>query len=157
MKKALLLLVIFMFFVQWHFNAQVEDPVKWTYTLKPLPNNEALLIFDAKIESKWLLYSQFFPDGGPVRLSFTFKQSKDYQCLGKVEENPKPKVKFDDVFEIEVKYFEKIASFTQKIKILSKKDFIVKVEVEGQACNDMDGRCIPLNPDFEFKVKGSVK
>jgi thiol:disulfide interchange protein len=156
MKKFGLFLIVFFLFSWIKVSAQVEEPAKWNYSVKQLANSEALLQFDAKIDPNWHLYSQFFPEGGPVRMKFSFTPSKEYQLIGKVEESPKPKKKFDDIFEIEVQYFENKATFTQKIKVLSEKDFIVKGEFEYQLCFDLDGKCVLFSPEFEFKVKGVV-
>jgi hypothetical protein len=154
MKRIGLLLIIFSLFINFKSHAQIVDPVKWSSSIKELGNGEALLVFEASIVSKWHLYSQFFPEGGPIRLSFRFEPSSAYELVGKVTENPKPKLEHDDVFEIDVQFFTGKATFSQKIKILSEKDFKVKAELEGQACSDEDGRCVPLDNQFEFAVKG---
>jgi len=133
--------------------AQVQEPVKWVYSVKQLSKSEALLIFDAKIEPRWHLYSQYFPEGGPVRLSFNFKDSKEFKKVGKITESPKPKIVHDDVFEIDVQYFEGKASFRQKIKILSESNFVIQGEFEYQVC--FDDKCVLFNPEFEFKVPGT--
>ena len=148
----------FLFFISVlftsNFYAQIVKPVKWTGSVKELPNGEALLMFDATIQAKWHLYGQFFPEGGPIRLSFGFEQNKSFKKVGKVSESPAPKKEHDDIFDIDVQYFTGKASFSQKIKVLSEKDFTVKVQIEGQACSDEDGSCVPLDGEFELNVKG---
>ncbi len=155
MRKIGLILILLGFLVQQKAFSQVEDPVKWTFSVKQLQDNEALLVFDANIEPKWHLYSQFFAEGGPVRMHFTFEESKDYKLIGKVSESPTPKKKFDDIFEIDVQYFENKATLTQKIKVLSEKNFAVKGEFEYQLC--FEDKCVLFTPDFEFKVQGVNK
>ncbi|MBL4577936.1 MAG: cytochrome C biogenesis protein, partial [Flavobacteriales bacterium] len=44
--------------------AQVLEPVKWTYEVRDLGNGEYELIFKAAIDDGWHLYSQFIEDGG---------------------------------------------------------------------------------------------
>jgi len=136
-------------------NAQEIEPVKWTYSVKKLSKSEALLVFDAKIDPKWHMYSQYFQDGGPVKMSFIFTESKDYKKVGKVLEAPKPKTERDEVFEIDVQYFEGRATLSQKIEIKSEKDFIVKGVLEYQAC--FEDKCVLFTPVFEFRVKGAKK
>jgi len=134
--------------------SQIIDPVKWNYSVKQLPNNEAELIFSAKIEPHWHMYSQFFEDGGPVKMTFSFEETKDYKLLGKVAEFT-PKKEHDDIFDIDVQYFETDAKLVQKIKVLSKKDFLVKGEFDYQVC--FEDKCVLFTPDFEFSVKAAVQ
>ncbi len=148
------LFILFAVFFVNILNAQIINPVKWTYSVKQLPNNEAELIFKAKIEPDWHLYSQFFEDGGPVKMTFSFEKSDAYQLLGKVQEFT-PKTEHDDIFDIDVQYFENQAKLVQKIKILSTKDFVVRGEMEYQVC--YEDKCVLFNPDFEFQLKGAVK
>jgi thiol:disulfide interchange protein len=154
MKRIIFFLVILNLTFCTKNHSQIAEPVKWNTSVKELPGGEAMLTFDANVQPKWHLYSQFFPEGGPIRLSFTFEPSKNYKLVGKVTESPNPKKEHDEIFGIDVQYFIGKATFAQKIKILSDKDFNVKVELEGQACSDEDGSCVMVNPDFEFKVKG---
>jgi thiol:disulfide interchange protein len=154
MRKLRFLLFVFSIFVMGQLTAQLTEPVKWSFSQKKVSDNEVLLIFKAKIDVRWHLYTQFFEEGGPMRLSFTFEDSKNFKRIGKVAESPKPKKVRDEVFDMDVQYLEGAGTFTQKIKVLSEKDFVVKGEIEGQACNDIDGSCVPFYPEFEFKIKG---
>lgn len=138
-----------------NIQAQIIDPVEWDYSVKQLPNNEAELIFKAQIEPKWHMYSQFFEEGGPVKMTFLFEDTKDYKKLGNVVEVSKPHTEHDDIFDIDVQYFESQATLKQKIKILSTKDFVVKGEFDYQVC--YDDKCVLFTPDFEFSIKGAVQ
>ncbi len=131
--------------------AQVEQPVKWKYTVTKVSDTEVSLNAIASIDDKWHLYGQFFDEGGPVRMQFTFKDSPNYEKIGKVSEWPKPHIEHDDIFDIDIQFFEKKVTFSQKIKILSEKDFTVEGELFGQACIEM---CVLVSDEFEFKVKG---
>ena len=157
MHKLRFTLIVLSIFLYGQMSAQLAEPVKWNFSQKKVSEDEVLLIFNANVEPKWHLYTQFFEDGGPMKLSFTFKDSKNYKRIGRVTESPKPKKVMDEVFDIEVQYLEGKGTFTQKIKILSEKDFVINGELEGQACNDVDGSCVPFYPEFEFKIKGVAK
>ena len=138
-----------------NIQAQIINPVEWEYQVKQLPNNEAELIFKAQIEPKWHMYSQFFEEGGPVKMTFSFEDTKDFKRLGKVIEVSKPHTEHDDIFDIDVQYFESQATLKQKIKIISKKDFVVKGEFDYQVC--YEDKCVLFTPDFEFSLKGAVQ
>ena len=135
--------------------SQVLNPVKWTYSVKQIDDANAELIFTAKIDKGWHLYSQYMEEGGPIVTNFIFNKDKNYALNGKTSE-PKPESEYDDMFKMTVKYFNSQAVFKQKIKILSKTDFSVKGNFEYMVCND--GSCIPFSDNsFEFKVKGNPK
>ena len=157
MKKVFLLSLIgligMMGVVGGFAHAQQLDPVKWNYSVKETSATEAELVFTAKLDAGWHLYSQYTDPMGPVALLFTFDDSKDYQRVGKVSE-PKPHTEFEKEFGCEVKSFSGTVVFRQKVKRLSDKDFTVTGTVSYQLCND--GSCIaPEDHDFSFKVPGA--
>ncbi len=133
--------------------AQQLDPVKWKYTVKETSATEAELVFTAKLDAGWHLYSQYTDPNGPLAIEFTFAESGDYARMGKVQE-PKPHEEMDDIFNCVVKSFSGTVVFRQKVKRISDKDFTVKGTVSYQLCND--GSCIaPEDHDFSFKVPGA--
>ena len=151
MKKLLLVLTgIVMSMGLW---AQQLDPVKWTYSVNETSATEAELVFTAKLDAGWHLYSQYTDPNGPLAIVFEFTPSADYQLVGKVRE-PKPHEEMDDIFGCVVKSFSGTVVFRQKVKRLSEKEFAVKGIVSYQLCND--GSCIaPEDHDFSFKVPGA--
>ena len=139
--------------------SQILDPVKWTFKVEQTSTDEATLLLIAKIDKTWHLYSQDIPQGGPngapIATSFTFNKSQDYELVGKVLE-PKAIEDNDPNFDMILKFFADKATFRQKIKILSQKDFAVKGLVNFMCCDDK--QCIPPNDaEFNIKVKGNPK
>ena len=134
--------------------AQQLDPAKWTYSVNETSNTEAELVFTAKIDDGWHLYSQYTDPAGPLPIVFEFTKSGDYELIGKVQE-PKPHEEMDPLFDCLVKSFSGTVVFRQKVKRLNDKDFTVKGVLSYQMCNN--GSCIaPEDRDFSFKVKGAV-
>ena len=127
---------------------QMYDPVQWSFSAESLGNNEYNVIFKADIEAGWHVYSQNIADGGPVPTSFTFVESSDYERVGVVTESESI-VLNDPVFDMELRFFEKEAIFTQKVKVLGKEPVMVKGELEFMVCND--GQCLPPAP-VEFNI-----
>ena len=134
--------------------AQQLDPAKWTYTVKETSATEAELVFTAKIDDGWHLYSQYTDPAGPLPIVFEFTKSPDYELVGKVQE-PKPHEEMDPLFDCVVKSFSGTVVFRQKVKRLSDKDFTVNGILSYQMCNN--GSCIaPEDRDFSFKVPGAA-
>ncbi|MEG1910619.1 MAG: disulfide bond formation protein DsbD, partial [Bacteroidales bacterium] len=67
-----------------------QNPVKWGYTVKPISETEAELVFSATTSGAYHLYSQFMEEGGPMPTIFHFPKSKDFKLIGKASEHPKP-------------------------------------------------------------------
>lgn len=153
-NPGLRLLILLTLLLPLSLYAQILKPVKWSFSSKALSGNEVQLTFKASIDNTWHLYSQDVPPppDGPVPTSFTFEKSSNYALIGKVTE-PKPIEEYDSQFEATLKYFENQATFTQKIKVLSEKDFTLTGELEFMVCDDK--QCLaPEVVDFTFKIKG---
>ena len=133
---------------------QIIDPVKWTSRLEKISEKEVYLVFEAKIESHWHMYAQEFGgnEPGPVRMSWTFPESSQYKRVGGVQEITKPIKEFDDIFGIDVKFFDGKAVLKQKIEVLSSSDFNITTEVHYQVCSDE--QCINFDKEFTFSIKG---
>lgn len=113
------------------------------------PGDEIELIFKAKIDKDWYMYSSDFSDKvGPVVAFFDWKKDPSYKLLGKVKPVGSHK-HFDDVFEGEVSTFEGKAEFRQKVKILTANPKI-KLTLEIQECSQITGMCVLHDYDFEF-------
>lgn len=130
--------------------AQIYNPVKWSFSSKSIGNNEFELVLTAKVDKGWHLYSQLIEDGGPIKTSFTFNESENYQLIGKTLE-PKAIKYYDKQFKMDLMYFGGVVDFKQKIRAKSLKPFTVKGFVEFMACDDE--KCTPpTEADFEFNI-----
>lgn len=131
-------------------SAQILKPVRWSYGVKKLNAKEAVVFIKATIDEGWHLYSQHIEEGGPVKTTFTFPASKDYTLNGSTRE-PKPIVRMESAFNMQVAFFEKSVIFQQKIK-LKKQQTTVKGSVEYMTCNDE--KCLPPDTQsFSIPIK----
>src|SRR5688572_5747899 len=153
--------IVFSVFLSFSAAAQILQPVKWSYDVSKKEvkvGEETELIFNAKIDNDWYLYSSDFdPNLGPTVTTFTFKKSPAYEIIGKIKP-VNPKKKFDDIWGGEYTYFTKTAQFRQKVKILQKNP-VIKGTYDYQTCTESEGKCIPFNEDFTFdniKVTGAA-
>ncbi|MGY3054459.1 DsbC/DsbD-like thiol-disulfide interchange protein [Pedobacter sp. UYEF25] len=146
MKKLSLMLAVALFTVSVAFS-QIVKPVTWSYAAKKTGKNEVILYIKARIDNSWHMYSQNVKDGGPVKTSFSFSPSKDYNLLGKTLE-PKAIVKYEPAFKMNVSYFENQVVFQQKVK-LNKSTTNIKGKVEFMVCNDKE--CLPPE-EISFSV-----
>jgi len=119
--------------------AQIQDPVKWSFEIEAVDENEVDLIIHANIEEGWHLYSQNV-EGGPVPTSFTFFDNENIKLKGSVSEG-EPREEYDPNFETILKFFDKQADFKQRIKLLSEETTLLKGELSFMVCNDV--MCLP--------------
>jgi thiol:disulfide interchange protein DsbD len=130
--------------------AQVEDPIGWGYKANKLEGNKYELVFTATIESGWHLYSTMLPEGGPIATNFKFNQDPGYKAIGGVKELTKSKKEHDEVFDLDLSFFDKEASFSQLVELTESKPIKITGTIEYQAC--YADKCIYLEKDFEFAV-----
>ncbi len=133
--------------------SQIQNPVKWHFTVNKTSDTEAELLLKATMDKGWHIYSmQQESNDGPISLTFSFDKSKNYSLNGKILE-PAPEKMYDKNFEMNVKFYEHEVTYKQKIKILSQESFSVKGLLNFQTCNDQ--MCLPpTDVDFEFKIEG---
>ena len=155
MKKiTLLLTTFFALMLPFASVGQIYDPVQWSFSAEDLGNNEFNVVLTADIEAGWHVYSQHINDGGPVPTTFTFAESPNYKLVGEVLES-EAIVLHDPVFDMELRYFEKQAIFTQKVKVLGKEPVSLKGELEYMVCND--GMCLPPTlVEFDVNLEGEA-
>ena len=145
--KKILLSVIFLIVAISGSSAQILKPITWQFGSKKINADEAVIFMKASIQNGWHIYSQHLKEGGPIKTSFAFTPSNDYTLVGSTAE-PKPKTKYEDVFDMDVTYFDQEVVFQQRIK-LNKGAATVKGVVEFMACDAR--RCLPPD-EVEFTV-----
>jgi thiol:disulfide interchange protein DsbD len=152
MKKHFLFILAMLFAGYFTVTGQVLQPVKWAFDTKQINSGEYEVIFKASIDPGWHVYGIDIPEGGPIPTSFKFKESPDYELVGQIK-TPKPIEKYDNAFEMDLRYFEDGAIFRQTVKMKSNKPFQVTGELEYMACDDH--RCLPPEyVEFAFNLPG---
>ena len=148
-KVSPLFIFLFMTTVGW---SQIQKHDSWAYEVskKEVKTGETVdLIFRVTIDQDWYMYSSdFSPEVGPTVTTFKFDPHPSYQLVGGLKAI-KPKVKYDSIFEGEVKYFVGTALFRQTVKILDA-NIKVKGSSDFQVCSNVNGQCIPGTANFTF-------
>lgn len=150
MRKIHIILYLLLFVCS--ASAQMADPVHFTTQLKELGNDEAEIIFTAKIDQGWRVYSTDLT-GGPITATFSVVKMEGVEKVGKLRARGNEQKKFDKLFDMEVRYFEHAATFVQKVKF-TKPQYTIDCYLEYGACND--DMCMPPT-SVEFKKSGEIK
>ena len=130
--------------------AQILEPVKWNFSTNKISDKEYELVFKAKIDPNWHLYSQDIPMAPPAT-TFQFEKNDAYELVGKVtEDSTKVIEEFDNNFDMTLKFYADEAVFKQKVKLL-KEGAEVKGFLNYMCCDDK--QCLPpQDVDFDFKL-----
>ena len=142
-----------MFLIALTAMAQMMDPVHFTSQLKLLKEGEAELVFSATIDPGWHVYSTNLGNDGPISASFNTVKMEGAEPVGKLQARGSEIKKYDKLFDMELRYFEKAVTFVQKIRF-TKPQYDIDCYVEYGACNDE--ACLPPS-EASLKVKGENK
>lgn len=120
--------------------AQMVEPVHFTSQLKMTGNGEAELIFSAKIDKGWHLYSTELGDDGPISASFNINRMEGAETVGKLSPRGKEITQYDNMFGMKLRFFEGSGTFVQKIRFTDS-SYDIDCYLEYGACNDE--MCLP--------------
>ena len=148
MKKTLL--ILWLMVTTLALNAQLVNPVHFTAELKPGEGAEAEIIFHAKINAGWHVYSTDIGDDGPIEATFNVVKIDGAEPVGKLKPVGRVIKKMDKMFDMELKYFENEATFVQKIRF-TKPNYDIDCYLEYGACSDAS--CLPPS-EVTFKQQG---
>ncbi len=148
MKKLLTLALLMLVAIM--ANAQMLDPVKFSSALKTNNTAEGEIVFTGKISSGWHVYSTGLGSDGPTSATFNVNKLDGVQLVGKLEPRGNEIKKFDQLFEMNLRYFEGSVEFVQKVKF-TKPNYQIDAYLEYGACNDQN--CMPPT-SVEIKKSG---
>ncbi len=127
-----------------------QNPISWDFKLSDAGNGEVNILATATVEQGWYMYDTKIPEGGPNPTMIEFDEIRGAVAVGDFKSVDKEaKVKFDEIFQMEIGSFTNSVTFAQRLKVTDKSAFSVIGNVRAQACNDQT--CTPPLPvDFSF-------
>ena len=144
-----LLAVIFSISVR----GQMMDPVHFTSQLKMLEGDEAEIIFSATVDPGWHVYSTDMGNDGPISATFNAVKMDGVETVGKLKPRGNVVKQFDKMFDMELRFFERKATFVQKIRF-TRPQYTIDCFLEYGACNDE--MCMPPS-QVELKKSGTIE
>lgn len=144
-----LFLTLALAFVSVAVVAQPVEPVLWKTSVEKQGEGTYKIIFKASVEQGWHIYDMGpYEIGGPMATAFAFEPASDYSLEGDMVAEGELIKHYDDVYEMEVGYYENEVTFSQIVK--SEQGAVVKVAAEWMSCNDQN--CVNSDKDFEITV-----
>ena len=133
--------------------AQIIDPVQWTFAIEDLNENEFDLVATATVDPQYHIYSTKMPQMAPLPTVFEFEPSTNFEVVGEARDVIEGEKYYDDIFEVEYIQFKGTAVYAQRLKKLTDKAFTVMGTISAQVCKE--GGCVPVSADFEVNVAGA--
>ena len=151
MKRRNTLFILFTLLFSLTAMAQ-QNPVHFSVQQKQVSPTEVEVIFTAKIDQGWHVYSTNLPADGPTSASLHVDKAEGVTPVGKLTTCGKELNVYDKTFEMKLRYFENSVGFVQRYKITAK-TYSIKGYLEYGACNDE--MCLPpTQVEFNFKGNG---
>ncbi len=138
-QKITICISLLLLIIQYAFGQ--NEPGVWTFSAKKISAKEYEVHYSIKVQSPWHVYSQFTEDGGPLPTQFTLSKNPLLIIKSMPAEIGVLKTKYEEVFDVGVKYFEGNVDFVQRVEIKSNAKTVLKGNVEYMLCNE--SQCLP--------------
>jgi hypothetical protein len=118
-----------------------SDVVQWKFESTKLTDKKYEVKLIATVKNPWHIYSTTTPDGGPLPTKISFTKNPLTALDGNVKEVGKLETHFEDVFDVDTKYFNNKVEFVQVVNVKGNAKTNLAGTVEFMTCNDKE--CLP--------------
>lgn len=130
--------------------SQKSDALNWKFSVQE-QGGKSVLVFETTIKDGFHLYSPYNPEGASKPLEIKISDTQNYAAVGAIKEAVKPTEKYEEIFDVTEKYFEKSAKFTVEITPKSFVKQAVTGHISGQVCNDQY-MCSMFDEEFSIDI-----
>ncbi len=120
---------------------QTTNPVEWQFSAKKIADKTFEIHLTAEVATPWHIYSQHTPEGGPVPTQISFIKNPMITMDGDVKETGNLVKKHEDVFDVDVHYYDGKVEFIQVVQLKTNVKTNVSGSVKYMVCNDRE--CLP--------------
>lgn len=138
MKKTAIFLSFILFSV---ISLSAQSAIKWRCKVKMTNETEGVVTMKAIMEPGWHLYGTNLPAGGPKSTKFDLSSSTGVNFVGDITPSIAPMKVHDNVFGLDLTWWENVVTFTQKFKISGKGTPKIIGAISYMGCNDQT--CLP--------------
>ena len=95
--------------------AQADAPVQFGTNVRNVNDSTLEIEFAGRIDPKWHVYSSAMDEGGPTRAAFKVDAMSGCRLDGELEACGREISVYEDIFEMQVRYFEDEVTFAQRV------------------------------------------
>lgn len=130
-----------------------KNPVRWEFTTKKVSNSLYDLIFTAKIDEGWYVYSEFLPsEDGPIPTSIDLAFVPGIEPIDPPEESGDRHEGHDSIFDMEVIKFSRTFQIVQRISVSEQSPKQISGTIRYMSCDS--NQCLPpRDEDFTFVLQ----
>lgn len=118
-----------------------SDVVQWKFESKKIADKKFEVKLIATMQDPWHIYSTTTPEGGPLPTKITFTKNPLTTTEGNIKEVGKLESHFEEVFDIDTRYFNNKVEFVQVVNLKGNAKTNITGTVEYMACTDK--QCLP--------------
>lgn len=118
-----------------------EEKVNWKFESKKLSGNKYEIKLTAFILHPWHIYSTTQAEGGPTPTKITFTKNPLVNLEGGIKEIGTMEKKYEEVFEIDTKFFNDKVEFVQVVNVKGSAKTNLTGTIEYMTCTNQE--CIP--------------
>jgi hypothetical protein len=118
-----------------------SDVVEWKFESKKIADKKYEVKLIAVVKNPWHIYSTNTPDGGPLPTKISFSKNPLTAFEGNIKEVGKLETHFEEVFDVDTKYFNNKVEFVQLVNVKGNAKTNLTGTVEFMTCNDRE--CLP--------------
>ena len=131
-------------------SAQILEPVKSSSQLQKDGSGNGRIVFSLTMDRGWHVYSTGLGQDGPTAAAFGAGTLEGVELVGELVPEGREIEKFDEVFGMNLRYFENSVKFVQNVRFTAPR-YKIDAWLEYGACNDRN--CLP--PDrVDFSEEG---
>ncbi len=150
MKRVTLLLTALMCYAAIVI-AQISEPIKWSHSVSE-DGKSLELTLKATIDVGWHLYGLEMPKDGPNATTIDFTTLHGIELDGSLDKQSPLITKYEEMFDLELNWYENECILVQKFKIIED-EYFIEGEISFMGCNDES--CTMGDP-YRFKL-GNAK
>lgn len=118
-----------------------SDVVNWKFESKKLSGNKYEVKLIATVQNPWHIYSTTQAEGGPLPTKITFTKNPLASLEGGIKEVGKMEKHYEEVFEIDTKFFNDRVEFVQVVNLKGNAKTNLTGKIEFMACTNE--QCLP--------------
>ena len=118
-----------------------SEVVAWKFESKKISDRKYEVRIMANVKNPWHIYSSTQAEGGPLPTKILFAKNPLVIPEGKLVEEGKMLTHFEEVFDINTKYYNEKVDFVQVVNVKAGAKTTINGTVEFMACTDKE--CLP--------------